>query len=188
MLTAAAICIRFVSKAFDMNDLKVTIAKAFVMNVETSNVMNADASDAPAHVSKRKTSYILEDDVLKRGDDGKPYLLLSKNKSSSRRIMTTRCHDASGGADSRNIVRLHMCDIPEQLSALRDRAMRVAIAGHRMHKLPKQWTKVMLSKKWLWVLDPKMIIVIWITVIWIWKMTMNKYFNLFNNFLKIFNL
>ena len=75
---------------------------------------------------------------------GQYYLLLSRTHMTTRRIMTM----ASRDDHSRDVGAMTMFDIPEQLAAARDSAMRTFVAGScHEDQLPKQWAKIKVPKR-----------------------------------------
>ena len=120
-----------------MTDLKCTVYKAWQLCVETA-----------ANDGVRKRNYMIDAELLHEINDSH-YLTLSRKDNSTRRIMTmlARDHQTTGHADE-GFTTLSMCDIPEQLAKLRDRAMRVAIAGHMADRLPTKWHRVKRLKRW----------------------------------------
>ena len=97
----------------------------------------------------RKRTYVIDKDLLHEGESGAHFLTLSRKDNTTRRIMTMLARDehTTGHADD-GFTALSMCDIPEQLAKLRNRAMRVAVLGDMVDHLPTKWGRIKRLKRW----------------------------------------
>ena len=117
-----------------------------VLHVEQMHAAPDDAS-AEDESWRRSRSFIIDDELVST-IDGRQYMQLSRKHNVMRRIMTMSCPETAQ-CGARHGTPLNMSDIPDQMVAARDIAMRKFIAGSdHATKLPKKWARVKTLKRW----------------------------------------